>query len=101
MEDIACVALTVAQAEHISVPDTGFETIRSIPVTMAGHYSSTPQDLMCGKPTEIDFLNGAIVKRVTRFGISMPINRTITLLIKSAERGEAENPERSTLDLNQ
>ena len=36
MEDIASEALTVAQAEHISVPDTVFETIRSIPVTMAG-----------------------------------------------------------------
>ena len=101
MEDIAREALAVAQAEHISVPDNVFETIRFIPATMAGQHSSTAQDPMRGKPTEIDFLNGEIVKRAARFGLSVPINRTLTLLIKSAGRGEAENPERTTLDLNQ
>lgn len=92
MDDIAHEALSVAQAEGISVPDSVFETIRTIPSSMAGQYSSTAQDLMRGKPTEIDFLNGEIVSRASRLGISVPINRTLTLLVKSAERGEADNP---------
>jgi 2-dehydropantoate 2-reductase len=58
---------------------------------MAGQFSSTAQDLMRGKPTEIDFLNGEIVRRASRLGISAPINRTLTLLVKSAERGEAND----------
>ena len=62
MKDIAREALAVAQAEHISVPDTVFETIWSIPVTMAGQYSSTAHNQMRGKSAEIDFLNGEIVK---------------------------------------
>ena len=55
---------------------------------------------MRGKPTEIDFLNGEIVKRATRFGISVPINRTLTLLVKCLERREALDPEGKTIDLN-
>lgn len=92
MEDIAREALSVAQTEGISVPDSVFETIRTIPVSMAGQFSSTAQDLMRGKLTEIDFLNGEIVKRASRLGIAVPVNRTLTLLVKSAERGEAGNP---------
>jgi 2-dehydropantoate 2-reductase len=93
MEDIAREALSVALAEGVSVPDSVFETIRTIPVSMAGQHSSTAQDRMRGKPTEIDFLNGDIVRRASRLGIPVPINRTLTLLVKSAERGQAGNPQ--------
>lgn len=89
MEDIAHEALAVAQAEGISVPESVLETIRTIPVTMAGQQSSTAQDLMRGKLTEIDYLNGEIVKRAARHGIDVPINRTLTLLVKSAEQAAA------------
>jgi len=91
MEDIAREALCVARAEGISVPDSVLETIRTIPVSMAGQFSSTAQDLMRGKRTEIDFLNGEIVRRASRLGIDVPINRTLTLLVKSAERGEVDD----------
>lgn len=93
MEDIAIEALTVARAEGIAVPNSVFETIRTIPVSMAGQYSSTAQDLMNGKPTEIDFLNWEIVKRASKHGIATPINRTLTLLVKSAERSNATHPQ--------
>ena len=91
MADIAREALSVARAEGISVPESVFETIRTIPVTMAGQHSSTAQDLMLGRPTEIDFLNGEIVKRAARLGIDVPINRTLTLLVKCAESGGAKS----------
>jgi len=88
MEDIAREALSVAKAEGITVSDKVFETIRTIPVTMSGQYSSTAQDIMKGKKTEIDFLNGEIVKLASKHGIDVPINRTLTLLVKNAERGD-------------
>ncbi|MAM56174.1 MAG: 2-dehydropantoate 2-reductase [Salinicola sp.] len=86
MEEIAGEAIAVARAEGIAVPDGVFETLRAIPASMAGQYSSTAQDLMNGKPTEIDFLNGEIVARAVRHDIAAPLNRTLTLLVKSAER---------------
>ncbi len=92
MNDIAHEALSVAKAEGIAVPDGVFETIRTILVSMPGQYSSTAQDLMSGKPTEIDFLNGEIVKRAAKHGIAVPINRTLTLLVKSAERVHTDSP---------
>ncbi len=86
MEDIAREAIAVAQAEGIFVPTSVLETIRTIPITMSGQYSSTAQDLALGKPTEIELLNGEVVKRASRLGIAVPINRTLTLLVKCAER---------------
>lgn len=93
MQDIAQEALAVAQAEGVSVSDAVFETIRTIPVTMAGQHSSTAQDLGRGKPTEIDYLNGEIVNRATNLGIDVPINRALTLLVKSAECKRADDGE--------
>lgn len=90
MEDIARETLAVARAEGILVPESVFETIRSIPATMAGQQSSTAQDLMRGKPTEIDYLNGEVVRRAAKHGIDVPINRTLTLLVKSAERAAVD-----------
>lgn len=86
MEDVAREALSVAQAEGVTVPDSVLETIRSIMVAMPGQFSSTAQDLMQGKRTEIDYLNGEIVRRAAKHGLDVPINRTLTLLVKSAER---------------
>lgn len=86
MEEIAGEAIAVAQAEGVAVPAGVFETLRAISISMAEQYSSTAQDLMNGKPTEIDFLNGEIVARAARHDIAVPLNRTLTLLVKSAER---------------
>lgn len=89
MEDAAREAVSVAQAEGVTVPDSVFETIRSIMAAMPGQFSSTAQDLMHGKKTEIDFLNGEVVRRAAKHGMDVPINRTLTLLVKSAEHSGA------------
>lgn len=92
MEDVAREAVSVAKAEGVAVPSSVFETIRSIMAAMPGQFSSTTQDLMQGKRTEIDFLNGEIVRRADKLGMSVPINRTLTLLVKSAERSGGLKP---------
>lgn len=45
---------------------------------------------MRGRPSEIDFLNGEIVRLAAKHGIDVPINRTLTLLVKLIERQQAE-----------
>jgi 2-dehydropantoate 2-reductase len=55
-----------------------------IPPT-AEHYPSMLEDIRRGK-TEIDALNGAIVKLASELGIEVPINRTITELVKAKEK---------------
>ena len=86
IEDVAREALAVARAEGHAVADEVLEAVRSIPVTMPVQLSSTAQDILRGRPTEIDHLNGEVVRRAARHGIAVPLNRTLYLLTKLAER---------------
>jgi len=49
------------------------------------HHPSMLQDIRRGKKTEIDALNGAVVKMGEEIGTELPFNWTITQLIKSKE----------------
>ena len=51
----------------------------------AEHRSSTLQDIMANKPTEIDALNGAVIKLSENSGISVPLNLTVYNMVKFAE----------------
>ena len=46
---------------------------------------STAQDLARGKPTEIDHLNGFVVRRGAAHGIPTPVNQALHALVKLAE----------------
>ena len=56
-----------------------------IPPT-AEHFPSMYWDIKSGKRTEIDALNGAIVRLGKEVGIPTPVNETITDLIKAKEK---------------
>ncbi|NPA40250.1 MAG: 2-dehydropantoate 2-reductase [Thermodesulfobacteria bacterium] len=51
----------------------------------AAHYPSMYYDIKSGKKTEIDALNGAIVRLGEKAGIPTPVNEVITALIKAKE----------------
>jgi len=48
--------------------------------------SSTSQDLGRGKPSEIDFLNGFIVRKGIEHGIPTPTNHALQVMVKLVER---------------
>ncbi len=50
-----------------------------------GHKPSMLQDVEARRPTEIDFLNGAIAAFGERHGVDTPLNRALTELIKGLE----------------
>ena len=58
---------------------------RLIPDT-AGHHSSMLQDLRHGRPTEIEALNGAIVRLGRKAGVAAPVNALVTRLVHEKER---------------
>ena len=58
----------------------------------AKHFPSMYYDVKAGKRLEIDALNGAIVRLAHQKGISVPVNETITLLIKSKEKMASHQP---------
>lgn len=48
----------------------------------SGNTSSMLQDIIKGKCTEIDYLNGAVVKLGKKFGIKCPVNEGLVSIIK-------------------
>ncbi len=85
MEAVVDECLRVAQADGIHIPGDAYEATRLIAQTMAGQYSSTAQDVARGKPNEIDYLNGYVVRRGHVHGIAAPINQTLHTLVKLVE----------------
>ncbi|MGC2528272.1 MAG: 2-dehydropantoate 2-reductase [Candidatus Acidiferrum sp.] len=82
--------LAVAKAAGIHPP--GFEDPQvalagafKIATQLAEAYSSTAQDMMRGKRTEIDSLNGYIARRGAELGVPTPVNRALFTLVKLAE----------------
>lgn len=51
--------------------------------------TSMLQSLEKGSATEIDFINGAVVREGERLGIATPVNRTLVACIKGIEKGLA------------
>jgi 2-dehydropantoate 2-reductase len=70
-----CIA--VAQADGITLADNLWESLLDISVNMAAQRSSTAQDLARGKKTEIEHLNGYVVRRGKDLGVLAPTNRAI------------------------
>ncbi len=65
------------------------ETLRDVIIKTARNRSSMLQDIERGKRTEIDFINGAIIRKADELGIEVPYNRTLISLVKALERGSA------------
>jgi len=74
----------IAKAEGISL-ERGLKAEIDRKIRGYTNYSSMCQDIMKGKGTEIDFLNGKIVELGRKHGIPTPINETIVGLIKFLE----------------
>jgi 2-dehydropantoate 2-reductase len=79
-----CVA--VARADGVSMPDVDFVEMVLRFAQDNGHvYSSTARDLARGSRTEIDALNGFVVRRGVSRGVPTPVNQSLVALIKLRE----------------
>lgn len=78
-----CLALTARL--DITVPGDIWAAVRQIAETMPTQFSSTAQDMARGKATEIDYLNGYVVRRGAEFGLNMPTNLVLHTLVKLLE----------------
>ena len=89
MRDVVAECRAVAAADGVSLPGDVDAAVRRIAETMPSQYSSTAQDLMRGKPTEIDHLNGYVVRRGEALGVPTPANRVLWAVVKLVERRPA------------
>lgn len=85
MRDVIQECRAVAQAAGVTVPGDDWETVLLISRSMAQQLSSTAQDLARQKPSEIDHLNGYIVRKGEALRIPTPANRVLHTLVKLLE----------------
>jgi 2-dehydropantoate 2-reductase len=85
MRDVVEECLAVARAGGVQIPADIHDSVRRIAETMPAQFSSTAQDLARGRKSEIDHLNGFIVRKGEALGVKTPVNRTLLSLVKALE----------------
>ena len=85
IRDVVAECLAVAKAEGVEIPGDTDAAIRGIAQSMPSQYSSTAQDLARGKPSEVDHLNGFVVRRGEALGVPTPANRVLFVMVKLLE----------------
>ena len=79
-----CVA--VARAGGVSLPALDFASmVLGFAEKVGQVYASTAQDLDRRKRTEIDALNGFVVRRGAELGVATPVNQALLALVKLRE----------------
>ena len=87
MESAVEEALEVARAMQIDLSNRNYvELMYSVAKKTYNNKNSMLQDVLKGKPTEIDFINGRIVEFGKKLGIEVVTNELLTTLIKGLER---------------
>ena len=90
MRDVVAECLAVAQADGVQLAGDVHQAVSKLAGSMPSQSSSTAQDLARGKSTEIDYLNGFIVKRGEMLGVATPVNRVLWALVKLLEGKQAQ-----------
>jgi 2-dehydropantoate 2-reductase len=87
MDALVSEAAEVARRKGIRIGETPIQKVKSVAEVTRENRSSMGQDFDYKRKTEIDAINGAIVKEAKTLRISVPYNQMITDLIKVIERG--------------
>jgi 2-dehydropantoate 2-reductase len=76
----------VANADGVKLDlEASLQAMARIAAAMPAQYSSTAQDMARGKRSEIDHLNGTVVRRGAALGVPTPANQALLALVKLME----------------
>lgn len=79
-------AIRVAKRKRIKlIYDDPLAKVEAVCEATAGNVSSMLQDVLKKKRTEIDFINGVIVRQGQELGIPVPVNSLLVDLVKTIE----------------
>ncbi len=87
MEALISEGVEVARRKGIRIEGNPTEKVKTVAEVTRENRSSMGQDFDHKRRTEIDAINGAVVKEAERMGISVPYNQMISDLIKVVEKG--------------
>ena len=86
---------TVSVARKIGLQLDGAQIERTIDMALEQHpfhKASMLQDRECGRSTEIDNINGAIVRVAEQYGVATPVNATLADLVRVIESALPSSP---------
>lgn len=84
MGELARETAAVAKTLGVVLPFPGPElTAEEVAQRTAENQSSMLQDVLRGAPTEIDAINGAVVRLAEENNLKVPVNRTVWSLVKA------------------
>jgi 2-dehydropantoate 2-reductase len=86
MEALVSEAAEVARRKEIRIEREPINKVRAVAKETKDNRSSMGQDFDYKRRTEIDAMNGAIIREAERLGVAVPFNRAITDLVKAIEK---------------
>ncbi len=78
-------AVAVAASAGVAVDDP-WTMVQAAGRASAANRNSMLQDLDAGRPTEIDAISGALLRRAAAHGIAVPLTETVARLVRARER---------------
>jgi 2-dehydropantoate 2-reductase len=95
MADLVSEAVAVARARGIRFTyDDPLAAVREVAEKTGANRSSMLQDFDKERESEIDFMNGAVVREAALLGIPVPVNAALTRLVKAMDRIHAQKGSR-------
>jgi len=86
MKRAVAEAVNVAREKGVNLPEKDYaEAAFDVARKTSNNQNSMLQDILKGKKTEIEFINGKIMKYAEELGIKASLNRILTILIKGIE----------------
>jgi len=88
MREASAEAVKVAKRKRIKlIYDDPLAKVEAVCEATSANISSMLQDILKKKRTEIDFINGVIVRHGQELGVPVPVNSMLVDLVKSIEAG--------------
>jgi 2-dehydropantoate 2-reductase len=84
-EEVIREVTDVARREGITFPEDPVIFVKRVLEATSSNYSSMLQDVMRGRKTEIEYINGFIIRKASEHGVNVPFNLILYYLVKSLE----------------
>ncbi|WP_236287523.1 ketopantoate reductase family protein [Paenibacillus allorhizoplanae] len=85
MQELYQEVLRLAAAKGIELPIDLWDTVQAVCEATKTNHSSMLQDIEASRHTEIDYLNGSLVKMGNELGLDLPANSMVYRMIKAIE----------------
>jgi 2-dehydropantoate 2-reductase len=88
-------AATVARAAGLNLTAEPEKRLLQVCRATAANRSSMLQDVLAGRPTEIEALNGQVCARGRSLGVATPVNEVLTRLVRALEQAAPRQVDRN------